>query len=402
MAGIIAGRDPDLSAGASLRAGTVPFAGVAPDAHIVSVKVADAHGAADVSQVIAGIDWTVQHAHDTGRNIRVINLSFGTDSVQSYQLDPLAYAAEQAWMQGIVVVVAAGNGGASAATLTDPAIDPFVIAVGASDTNGSLNQANHTVASFSSTGSNSRGPDLVAPGVHIESLRVPGSYLDNQFGSTAAVDRRYFLGSGTSQATAVVSGAAALLAQRFPGAGPDAIKAALTASAYPLNDLANRQGSGEINLAAIAGKFKLPKSFTQSFAPSNGTGTLDGSRGTIHLTNSGMTLSGEQDIFGNAWNSSAMAGAEASASAWSGGTFNGSGWSGSGWSGSGWSNASWTSNAWSGSGWSGSGWSGNVWNGSGWSGSGWSGSGWSGSGWSGSGWSGSGWSGSGWSDAYWA
>jgi serine protease AprX len=390
MAGIIAGHDPLLPTVTSALSSTPSFAGVAPNAHIVSVKVADAHGAADVSQVIAGIDWTVQHAHDPGRNIRVINLSFGTDSVQAYQLDPLAYAAEQAWMQGIVVVVAAGNGGTSSTTLTDPAIDPFVIAVGAVDTNGSMSSANHSVAGFSSTGSASRSPDLVAPGVHIESLRVPGSYLDSQYGSTATVGVRYFLGSGTSQATAVVSGAAALVAQRFPSATPDQIKAVLTGTANPLNnDPTNRQGNGEINLAAGPGMALPAKAgkAVQSFAASSGTGPLEGSRGSIHLLNSGVTLTGEQDIFGHRFDSAAMAAAEASASAWDGGTFNGCVWSGSGWSGSGWSNATWTSNAWSGSGWSGSAWSTNVWTGSGWSGSGWSGSGWSGSGWSGSGWS---------------
>ena len=70
------------------------FVGMAPDARIVSVKVADATGATDVSQVIAAIDWVVQNRNKDGMNIRVLNLSFGTDGVQDYQLDPLAFAAE--------------------------------------------------------------------------------------------------------------------------------------------------------------------------------------------------------------------------------------------------------------------------------------------------------------------
>ena len=401
MASIIAGRDPAAVSTATSR---IAFAGVAPDAHIVSVKVADAHGATDISQVIAGIDWTVQHAHDDGRNIRVINLSFGTDSVQSYQLDPLAYAAEQAWKHGIVVVAAAGNGGGATASLTNPATDPFVIAVGAADANGTVGTRDDSVASFSSSGSASRAPDLVAPGAHIEGLRVPGSYIDTQFGSTATVGGRFFLGSGTSQATAVVSGAAALIIQQHPSATPDQVKSLLTTSAQPLaSDPRSRQGNGELSLtAAFSAKLPKQKLAGQDFAPSTGMGTLDAARGSIHLVANGVALTGEQDIFGNSWSSPAIANAESSASAWTGGVFNGSGWSGSGWSGSGWSNATWTSNAWSGSGWSGSGWSGNVWTGSGWSGSGWSGSGWSGSGWSGSGWSGSGWSGSGWSGSGWS
>jgi serine protease AprX len=414
LAGIIAGNDVTLPA-AQYANNTNQFIGVAPDAHVVSVKVADAHGAADVSQVIAGIDWVVQHAHDANTNIRVLNLSFGTDSTQSYLLDPLAYAAEAAWRAGIVVVTAAGNGGATSTSLSDPAIDPYVIAVGASDSNGTVDNGDDTVASFSSTGSATRSPDLVAPGKHIESLRVPGSYLDSQFGTTATVATRFFLGSGTSQATAVASGAAALLVSQYPNATPDQVKYLLTSYAQPLSGQpASRQGKGELRVDKAL-KSSLQGAPAQVFAASTGTGTLDGSRGSIHLiagANGGTVLSGEQDIFGNAWNSAAVATAEATQTAWTGGTFNGSGWSGSGWSGSGWSGSGWSGSGWSGSGWSGSGWSGsgwsgsgwsgNVWSGSGWSGSGWSGSGWSGSGWSGSGWSGSGWSGSGWSGSGWS
>ena len=82
---------------------------MAPDARIVSLKVGAADGAVDVSQMIAAIDWVVQHAHDPGLNIRVINLSYGTNSLQAPMIDPLAYAAEQAWKNGIVVVAAGGN-----------------------------------------------------------------------------------------------------------------------------------------------------------------------------------------------------------------------------------------------------------------------------------------------------
>jgi serine protease AprX len=407
MASIIAGRD--VAMGPRQYVGnTSQFLGVAPDARVVNVKVADAYGAADISQIIAGMDWTVQHQNNSGLNIGVLNLSFGTDSLQGYMLDPLAFAADVAWRSGIVVVVAAGNGGTSTASLADPAIDPFVIAVGAADTNGTNSTADDTVASFSQSGNASRSPDLVAPGVHIEGLRDPGSYIDNQFGSTATVAGRFLLGSGTSQATAVVSGAAALVLSKYPNASPDQVKYLLTSTATPLaGQDATRQGHGELNLAAALYGTSPSSVAKQRFQQSAGLGTLDAARGSIHLVNSGIALTGERDIFGHAWNNASMASAESSQTAWSGGTFNGSGWSGSGWSGSGWSGSGWsttiwTSNAWSGSGWSGSGWSGNVWTGSGWSGSGWSGSGWSGSGWSGSGWSGSGWSGSGWSGSGWS
>src|SRR4051812_40636668 len=96
MASIIAGDD-----------GTVTgFHGIAPDSRVVSVKVGASNGAVDVSQIIAGIDWVVEHAHDPGFNIRVLSIALGTDSPQSWSVDPLAHAAEVAWRNGIVVVAA--------------------------------------------------------------------------------------------------------------------------------------------------------------------------------------------------------------------------------------------------------------------------------------------------------
>ena len=104
----------------------------------MNVKVGAADGATDVSQVIAGIDWVVQHRNDNGMNIKVLNLSFGTLSNQAYTVDPLAYAAEVAWTHGVMVVAAAGNDGATAHQLADPAYDPRILAVGAYDPNNSF------------------------------------------------------------------------------------------------------------------------------------------------------------------------------------------------------------------------------------------------------------------------
>ena len=95
MAGIIAGRDSAVQANHAKD--DKHFVGVAPDARILNMKVATADGVTDVSQVIAAIDWVVQHRNGNGMNVRVINLSYGTSSTQSYVLDPLAHAVENAW-----------------------------------------------------------------------------------------------------------------------------------------------------------------------------------------------------------------------------------------------------------------------------------------------------------------
>ncbi len=389
MAGIIAGRDSEVTSVSS--SDSTHFVGMAPNAQIVSVKVADALGRTDVSQVLAAIDWVVQHQNDNGMNIRVLNLSYGTDSNQSYVLDPLAYAAEQAWLHGIVVVVAAGNQGNNSNGLDDPAIDPYVIAVGAANTNNTTYVRYHSPASFTSEGDGTRNPDLSAPGVHIVSLRDPGSFVDDQFGASATVGNRFFLGSGTSQAAAVVSGAAALLLSQRPGLTPDQVKALLVGHTHSMSGYSDLKGSGELNLASVLDA-STPNT-TQTWAASNGTGSLEASRGSQHVVdNNGNALSGEQDIFGNSVDTSALAAAEANASAWNGGVFNGSSWSGSSWSGSSWSGSSWSGSSWSGSSWSGSSWSGSSWSGGSWSGSSWSGGSWSGSSWSGSSWSEDDWS----------
>jgi serine protease AprX len=388
MAGIIAGRDNNVYPAKGDQAN---YLGAAPNARIVSVKVADARGMTDVSQVIAGIDWVVQHAHDPGMNIRVLNLSFGTDTTQSYQLDPLAYAAEVAWRAGIVVVSAAGNGGAAAGRLTMPAADPYLIAVGAVDINAGTGIAAATVPSFSNPGDGVRNPDLLAPGAHVQGLRDPGSYIDNTFAATGLINSRFFRGSGTSQAAAFVSGTAAQLLQQQPQLNPDQVKAILVATATPLAGVAGQtQGAGIINLRAASAAH--PTNLSQNFPRATGTGSIDLARGSHKLVLRGVTLNGEQDIFGHPFNSTAIAAAEAAGATWTGGTWNGSTWSGSTWSGSTWSGATWTGNDWTGSTWSGSTWSTGIWTGSTWSGSTWSGSTWSGSTWSGSTWSGSTWS----------
>ena len=250
MAGIIAGRDD--GAPAVIQKGNEDhFLGMAPDARVVSVKLADASGATDVSQVIAGIDWVVQNRNRNGLNIRVLNLSFGTDGVQSYLVDPLTYAAEVAWRKGIVVVVSAGNEGYGSAKLNNPAYDPHVLAVGGADGAGTYDYKDDTIQSWSSRGDGTRNPDLVAPGASILSLRNPGSTIDTE-ASTARVATRFFKGTGTSQAAAVVSGAAALVIQQRPTITPDQVKRLLTNGAQRLQKADPvAQGKGMMDLKFV-------------------------------------------------------------------------------------------------------------------------------------------------------
>jgi serine protease AprX len=372
MAGIIAGRDDASGTPAGDRD---DFIGMAPDARIVSIKIADSHGRTDVSQAIAAIDWAAQNRTKNGMNIRVLNMSFGTDGVQDYLLDPLAFAAEQAWHKGIVVVVAVGNQGLGTEKVANPAYDPYLIAVGSAATQGTATTADDAVSAFSNDGNGTRNPDVVAPGERVVSLRSPGSYLDQEY-PAARIGERLYRGSGTSQAAAVVSGAAALIISQRPNIRPDAVKALLTGTAQPIPGApATAQGHGVIDLAATK-NVKTPN-VRQNHAQSTGRGSLEAARGSVHVKVGNKEVRGEVDVRGRSFDSRKHADqvrtgtVDTSGVTWSGVTWSGVTWSGVTWSGVTWSGVTWSGVTWSGVTWSGVTWSGVTWSGVTWSGVTW-------------------------------
>ena len=405
MAGIIAGRDATPLTHATI-AGLSPSVqlGVAPDADLLSIKLATTDGSTDVSQVIAALNWVTEHQTNAdGSKIRVINLSFGTDSVQAYQVDPLAAAAENAWKHGLVVVVSGGNEGPTAKHLEDPAIDPYVIAVGASD-GGNTSPAGWltpSVASFSSSGTTARHVDLLAPGRSIVSLRDPGSFVDvNHPEGLVAGDTtgRLFRGSGTSQAAAVVSGAVALLLQAYPTLTPDQVKAALVATATPVAGGAVNAGSGQLNVSAALNRAAtlakptmvtsvltgLSPSVAQTFPVSTGQGSIEAARGGNDLLDAdGNALTGEVDVQGNPWNAAAWWKAASTATSWSAGNWMGAAWTGTVWlpASAGWTSARWSSARWSSARWSDADWSSARWSSARWSSARWSSARWSDAAW---------------------
>ncbi len=394
LAGIIAGNDSSSG-----------FMGIAPGANLLNVKVANHEGAVDVSQVIAAIDWIVQHRNDNGMNVRVLTLAYGTDSTQDWKVDPLSAAVERAWRAGIVVVVAAGNDG-NATPLRNPAMNPYVIAVGASDSNNTANTSDDFVASFSSCGTESRFADVLAPGRSIISLRNPGSVADVEH-PEARIRDDLFLGSGTSQSAAVVSGAVALILDAYPNATPDMVKDALMDTSQKVStDNKYCYQAGLINLDEFLDEYEEMEDLkeetrTQSYGYGAGTGSLELARGSHHVSVDGVVLDDEQDIFGVKWISEYIAKYAANHMAWDGGDFNGTSWSGTSWSGTSWSGTSWSGTSWSGTSWSGTSWSDYAWSGTSWSGTSWSGTSWSGTSWSGTSWSGTSWSNDNWLGLSW-
>jgi serine protease AprX len=343
-----------------------------------------------VSQVIAAIDWAVQHRNDPGMNIRVISLSYGTDGLQDRRSDPLSAAVEAAWRNGIVVVVAGGNDGTDRSALVNPATNPFVLAVGADDLLGTVSASDDRVAPFSSRGNWNRYVDVIAPGVSIASLRDPGSTIDDAH-PTAVVDQRFFRGSGTSQAAAVTAGAVALLLDARPSLTPDQAKALLKATATDVATNETRAtGAGRIDVYRAA-RTSISSTTKQGWTPSTGTGSLEGARGTEHLTADGVELRGEVDVMGRPWNGAEWAPKAFAGQAWNDGWWNGVEWTGTCLCSDSWTGKSWTGKSWTGKSWTGKSWTNEAWTGKSWTGKSWTGDAWTGKSWTGKSWTGKSW-----------
>jgi serine protease AprX len=367
LAGVIAG-DGAASLG--------KWRGVAPGARLISLKVAGPDGSTDVSVVIAAIHWVVSHRAQYG--IKVLNLAFGTDSLQSYAVDPLNAAVERAWAAGVTVVVSAGNRGPG--TINKPGDDPYVITVGAVDVNRTADRRDDVVASFSSYARTVDGfvkPDIVAPGTTIVAARDVGSTIDTLH-PDAVLDGSYFKGTGTSQAGAVVSGVAALLYQVNPLLKPNQVKSILMGSTFRASQYRTGGSSGMVDGAGAIQSIGAGEWANAGLNRSVGNGSLETSRGRGHvhadLDGDGELelVEGEQDVLGAAWDSTS----------WSSTSWSSTSWSSTSWSSlisenPGWSSTSWSSTSWSGMFWSSTSWSSTSWSSQSWSSTSWSSTTWS-------------------------
>ena len=147
---------------------------------LLHAKVLSASGTGSLSTIASGISWCANQGAD------VISLSL----VASSGSKTLQRAVDQAWNKGVVLTAAAGNTacGGGKGCVSYPAKYTNVIAVGCVD-------SARSPCSWASSGPEM---DLAAPGVAILSTHYSG-------------DSAYASFSGTSQATPIVAGAAALL-----------------------------------------------------------------------------------------------------------------------------------------------------------------------------------------------
>jgi serine protease AprX len=301
------------------------YVGIAPDAKLINVKVANEKGGAYLSDVVEGVAWVIRNRQ--AYNIRIVNITLLSSVPESYLTSPLNAAVEAAWLSGIVVVVSAGNLGPNSTNYA-PANDPFVITVGAVDTNLTPDIADDVMPAWSSFGVSLDGvskPDVVAPGRRIISNGV--GQLRQQY-PDRIVDQRYLKLSGTSMAAPVVSGIAALALQAHPSWTPDQVKGALLATARPLRD---GTGAGRGIVDALAVTLQSNPTFANSGLP-------------LHLGLS--SLVGRANYDSATWNSATWNSATWNSATWNSATWNSATWNSATWNSATWNSATWNSATW--------------------------------------------------------
>lgn len=285
------------------------YVGVAPGATVLNVRVARPDGTSSLSKVLAGLDWVVDHSS----SVDVVNLSLSKERpFAAYGADPLTHAVEMVRAAGVTIVVASGN---EAGVVSDPGFTPQALTVGAADLSGG--RASVAAFSGSDTIAGVRKPDVVASGVGVLGVLPVGSVIAEA--SPAARADGLWRGSGTSQATAVTSGLAALLLERHPDATPVQVKASLRAAA---DDLAGtRDGAGLVSVAKrlVTGPDGEP------------------------LGAGGDDLTGEASFDASSWGAGSWG-----AGSWGAGSWGASTWGASSWAASSWAAGSWGASSWAG------------------------------------------------------
>ncbi len=212
------------------------YAGVAPRANIISLKTMDKKGGGDSTNILKAMQWIIDNKKFY--NIRIVSVSLGA---YPKEVDMLSKGAGAMWDAGLFVAAAAGNSGPVPGSITTPGINPKVMTVGAADDRRTINKSDDIVAEFSGRGPVGKisKPDILAPGVDI----ISTASFDNQKQING-----YTKMTGTSVATPIIAGAAALLIQADSRLRPIDIKKILLKHAYPITGDKNNEGAGLVQL----------------------------------------------------------------------------------------------------------------------------------------------------------
>lgn len=227
------------------------FGGIAPTCRLCVGKVLDKRGEGSMESMYQGLLWVLQNR--LRYRIRVLNISVGIgESSGRARMEELTGLLETVCEQGIVVICAAGNKGPGEGTLSPLGESRSVITVGCHE-GGFFGKRKDLCENYSGQGSDHlsyRKPDLVAPGTDVVSCNV-GCYRDRR----GIYRDAYVKKSGTSMATPIVSGAAALFLQKFPYSSSEEVKRRLIYSARDLGEEWSKQGWGMPDLEKMCGSY---------------------------------------------------------------------------------------------------------------------------------------------------
>jgi serine protease AprX len=326
-------------------------AGGAPNAGIVSLDVLDDQGSGSTSDMIAALDWVLQNKAQY--NIGVVNISIVASQNSSFLYDPLDKAVEKLWLNGVVVVTSAGNYGSDAGASGvqyAPANDPFVITVGATDTNGTVSTADDFAAPWSAWGVTNDGfakPELSAPGRYMYGpVPSSGGAILAQL-PDRLVSPGYMWMSGTSFSAPVVSAAAAYVLANHPTWTPDQVKGALmlTAATPDGYTAGGALGVGEVQANAAA------TSADGTANPNLGLNqflTVDPNTGLKQFDSDTWQTTAANDP---AWNSMSWASMSWASASWSSMSWASMSWASMSWASMSWASMSWASMSWASQSW---------------------------------------------------
>lgn len=233
IAGILAG---------SGRSSSGLYRGIAPDAHLICIKVLNKNGEGQTRHVLEAIQWILRHHKEY--NIRIINISIGSSRGKNFdENSPLVQGVNQLWSAGLIVLTAAGNHGPAPGSIGAPGNSRKIITVGSCDPLMHKNSADYS--SRGPTESCIKKPDIVAPGSRIISCHpVNPKTAAGQRGIRSG--NLYQARSGTSMSTPIVSGCIALLLEKYPYLSNKEVKLQLRNTALDLGYEHTRQGWGLI------------------------------------------------------------------------------------------------------------------------------------------------------------
>lgn len=232
--------------GGSGKASGGMYKGICPWCHLIVGKVLDKNGDGNVEDMCKGIRWVIENREKYG--IRVLNISIGIGHVEDKnKMQELLAAVDAAWDSGMVVVCAAGNMGPEPMTISPLGSGKKVLTVGCHD-GGYFEGRQSLCENYSGRGPSIyavKKPDVVAPGTDIISCNV--AWKSTMRGYKNA----YIKKSGTSMATPIVSGAAALLLQKYPKLSNEQVKRKINYSATDMHEPWTKQGWGMINISRL-------------------------------------------------------------------------------------------------------------------------------------------------------